>query len=124
LGGGAGAGFGGGGGGGALATGGGSGLGSGLAAGLSSSAMIRRMEARISSIEGSCAFAACVIRRFPLAFRLGTATTANQPWSDAICEDSPEYGTRKVERKQSPVDRIARSYNGLIRIDRCLRFRT
>jgi hypothetical protein len=28
------------------------------------------MEARISSIEGSCAFAACVIRRFPLAFRL------------------------------------------------------
>src|SRR5262249_19599082 len=27
----------------------------------SSSAMIRRMEARISSIDGSCAFAACVI---------------------------------------------------------------
>jgi hypothetical protein len=37
--------------------------GSGALAGLlaSSSAMIRRMEARISSIEGSCAFAACVI---------------------------------------------------------------
>jgi hypothetical protein len=36
---------------------------SGALAGLltSSSAMIRRMEARISSIEGSCAFAAWVI---------------------------------------------------------------
>src|SRR6516164_565706 len=38
---------------------------SGAFAGLlaSSSAMMRRMEARISSIEGSCAFAACVITR-------------------------------------------------------------
>src|SRR6185503_7048895 len=73
---GAGAGLGGGGGGGAFATGGGSAaltsgaFASGLAGGCppSSSAMILRMEARISSIEGSCAFAACVIRRFPLAF--------------------------------------------------------
>jgi len=31
----------------------------------SSSAMMRRMEARISSIEGSCAFAACVITQKP-----------------------------------------------------------
>jgi hypothetical protein len=67
--------------------------------------MILRMEARISSIEGSCAFAACVIRRFPLAFPGQPAKTANQPRKSAICEDSPEYGRRKVERKQSPVDR-------------------
>ena len=35
--------------------------------------MIRRMEARISSIEGSCAFAACLIARNPdtlLALRM------------------------------------------------------
>src|SRR5262249_46385247 len=32
---------------------------------LASSAMMRRMEARISSIEGSCAFAACVIAQKP-----------------------------------------------------------
>src|SRR5215510_3142864 len=42
---------------------GGAAVSGGLAALLaSSSAMIRRMEARISSIEGSCAFAVCVIR--------------------------------------------------------------
>ncbi len=35
----------------------------------------------------------------------GPAVTANQPPRHAICEDSREYGTRKVERKQSPVDR-------------------
>jgi hypothetical protein len=64
-GGGTGAGFGGGGDG-ALAAGGGSGaFGSSFTAGFgSSSAMILRIEARISSIEGSCALAACVISRF------------------------------------------------------------
>jgi hypothetical protein len=41
-------------------TGSGSGGGDGALA-ASSSAMIRRMEARISSIEGSCALAACAI---------------------------------------------------------------
>jgi hypothetical protein len=63
----AGAGFGGGGGDGAFAAGGGgsTNFGSAFAAGFgSSSAMILRIEARISSIEGSCALAACVIRRF------------------------------------------------------------
>jgi hypothetical protein len=63
LGGGAGAGFGGAGAGvGAAFAAGSVGLGGVLAA--SSSAMIRRMEARISSIEGSCAFAACDIAVF------------------------------------------------------------
>jgi hypothetical protein len=33
---------------------------------VSSSAMIRRMEARISSIEGSCAFAGWLIAASPL----------------------------------------------------------
>src|SRR5262245_27849823 len=48
---------------GCLAAGAGSGADVAPLAGLaaSSSAMIRRMEARISSIDGSCAFAACVI---------------------------------------------------------------
>jgi hypothetical protein len=31
----------------------------------SSSAMMRRMEARISSIDGSCDFAGCVMRASP-----------------------------------------------------------
>ena len=46
-----------------MAGGGFGGAGSGALAGLlaSSSAMMRRMEARISSIEGSCAFAAWLI---------------------------------------------------------------
>src|SRR5262245_8338222 len=48
---------------GCLAGGAGSGADAAPLAGLpaSSSAMIRRMEARISSIDGSCAFAVCVI---------------------------------------------------------------
>ncbi len=113
---GAGAGLGGGGGG-AFATGGGSGaLASGFGAGLvpSSSAMILRMEARISSIEGSCAFAACVIRRFPVRAPHRPAHAANQPGRRAICEDSREYCMGKVERKQSPVDRKRSTYNSLI----------
>jgi hypothetical protein len=49
----------------AMAGGGSAVLASGRAAGFgSSSAMILRIDARISSIEGSCALAACVIRRF------------------------------------------------------------
>jgi hypothetical protein len=35
---------------------------------VSSSAMIRRMEARISSIDGSCAFAGWLIAEFPAQF--------------------------------------------------------
>jgi hypothetical protein len=69
---------GGGGGGGAALAGAGAGAGSAGLAGAfagglvaSSSAMIRRMEARISSIEGSWAFAACVIRRILVKYRAG-----------------------------------------------------
>ena len=46
----------------AAAGGGGTGGGAGF---VSSSAMIRRMEARISSIDGSCAFAGWLIADFP-----------------------------------------------------------
>src|SRR5690349_12410892 len=73
-----GGGAGGGGAGRAAAGDGGTGLRGGMAAGrgcgaaggaaglaVSSSAMIRRMEARISSIDGSCAFAGWLIAEFP-----------------------------------------------------------
>jgi glycerate-2-kinase len=52
----------------AAACGGSAGRGADLLA--SSSAMIRRMEARISSIDGSCDFAGCVMRASsPVRFR-------------------------------------------------------
>ena len=47
----------------------------------SSSAIIRRMEARISSIDGSCAFAACVIVASPT--RLAAERTATTPAAES-----------------------------------------
>ncbi len=45
--------------------------------GESSSAMIRRMEARISSIDGSCAFAGCTIAPNSRSIRTQTESPAN-----------------------------------------------
>ena len=96
---------------GAGAAGGGAGL---AAAGLavSSSAMMRRMEARISSIDGSCAFAGWLIanpysaesRQSPHDAR-GIERPQRITRSLDIYSDRRKYGTAYFERKRSLVDR-------------------
>jgi len=60
----------------------------------SSSAIMRRMEARISSIDGSCDFAGCVIRASPLPASLPVSTLAHcvpnsGPPGAAVCFRGP-----------------------------------
>src|SRR5438477_9597367 len=79
------------------------------AAGLavSSSAMIRRMEARISSIDGSCAFAGWLIAESPQNLarrRLNPRVRGESPRTLDIYSDRPKYGTAMRERNRSPVD--------------------
>src|SRR5262249_11986464 len=91
-----------GGGAGATATGFVSGL-AGLAA--SSSAMIRRMEARISSIEGSCAFAGWFISASlsspPGRLAAGVPTRITPTGRRG---DDSDYRNSPGGRKQAPVD--------------------
>src|SRR5262249_28448332 len=76
--------------------------GSGLAA--SSSAMMRRMEARISSIDGSCAFAGWFMAASsspplaPLSLRRESRPQRSR-------EFDSDYRRSKGEGKQQPVDR-------------------
>jgi hypothetical protein len=97
-----------GGGGGATARGAGGGAGLGATASgtfgrPSSSAMIRRMEARISSIDGSCTFAVWLIARFPTAARHtpnSDSFAAKQPRIAVDTLYTPEgckFGRRKIK---------------------------
>src|SRR6476646_6150354 len=75
--------------------------------------MIRRMEARISSIEGSCAFAGWLIPASPQPDPDDpcAAPTGIQPHAAnhsrllANYSDRPKYGTALHERKRCAVDR-------------------
>ena len=91
------------------------GYGAGLAAAglaVSSSAMMRRMEARISSIDGSCAFAGWLIAN-PYSADPGNsphdARGIERPQqitrSLDIYSDRRKYGTAYFERQRSLVDR-------------------
>src|SRR5580692_2558718 len=80
----------------------------------SSSAMIRRMEARISSIDGSCAFAGCVIAlprlldKVPSALRpqvrlLRAAARQNESETQ-VWNAVTDYVMPIIASKQRPVD--------------------
>src|SRR6476661_2389987 len=110
---------------GAAAAGGGGLEGAGLA--VSSSAIMRRMEARISSIEGSCAFAGWLIAEslHPRAARWNPAprriTHAREIYSDRR-----KYVMAVHERQRSLVDRhpsarIARAERRVIFRPECAR---
>src|SRR5262245_781701 len=86
---------------------------------VSSSAMMRRMEARISSIEGSWAFAGWF-----MAASLSLPAQA-APSRQPTCESRPpgrpqsdsDYRNSKAERKQQPVDRSSESYQTLMSVN-------
>ncbi len=62
------------------------------------------------------------LRHPPLSSRTLGRSCASREISrarHAICEDSPKYGTRKVERKRSPVDRLLATHNGLLGVRAC-----
>src|SRR6202044_2051737 len=71
----------------------------------SSSAIMRRMEARISSIDGSCDFAGCVIRTsLPCVDSLARPVRPQRITQAQLCNVAREYVMAKVDGKKRSVD--------------------